>query len=54
MGRYPGPGCPDHSFQAELGDMEVNTRVRGILALGVNRRTSTGPVSKRKGVVIPG
>jgi hypothetical protein len=29
-------GCPDCSFQAELGDVKVDTHVQGILALRVN------------------
>jgi hypothetical protein len=53
MWRYSGPGCPDRSIQAELGDVEVNTHVWGILALGVNRRTSPSPISLREGVVSP-
>jgi hypothetical protein len=53
MWRYPGPGCPDHSFQAKLGDAEVDTHVRGICALGVDRRTGPNSVSLREGVVSP-
>jgi hypothetical protein len=53
MWRYPGPDCLDRSFQAELGDAELDTRVQGILALGVNRRTSPSLVSLREGVISP-
>jgi hypothetical protein len=35
MRRYPGLGCLDRSFSAELMDMEVDARVRKLLALGV-------------------
>jgi hypothetical protein len=53
MWRYLGPGCPDRSFQAELGDARVDTNVLRILALGVNRCTGLGPVSLREGVISP-
>jgi hypothetical protein len=36
-----------------LGDAEVDTHVRQILALGVNRRSCPGPISLREGVVSP-
>jgi hypothetical protein len=36
MLRYPGPSCPDRPFLAEIADLEVDTRVRKILALWVN------------------
>jgi hypothetical protein len=26
---YPGPSYPDHSFSAELDDLEINTQKRG-------------------------
>jgi hypothetical protein len=53
MWRYPGPGCPDHSFQAGLGDTEIDTCIQGILALKVNRQTGLGLVSLREAVVSP-
>jgi hypothetical protein len=53
MWRYLGPDCPNHSFQAKLGDAEVDTHVWGILALGVDRRTGPNSVSLRDGVVSP-
>jgi hypothetical protein len=27
---YPGPGCPDCTLSAELANMEINTRGRGV------------------------
>jgi hypothetical protein len=36
MGRYAGPNCSDRSILAELEDVEVDTKVRRILALEVN------------------
>jgi hypothetical protein len=53
MWRYSGPSCPDRSFSAELADAEVDTRVRRILALGVNRHSVSDPVPLRDGVVSP-
>jgi hypothetical protein len=53
MWRYTGPSYPDHSFSTELADVEVDTRVRRILALGVNQHSSSGPVHLRHEVVSP-
>jgi hypothetical protein len=50
MWRYPRPSCPDCSFSAELVDAEVDTRVQRILALGVNRYSSSSPVPLWDGV----
>jgi hypothetical protein len=35
---YLGPSCPDRPFSEELGDTEINTRVRGVLAHRANLR----------------
>jgi hypothetical protein len=53
MWRYLGPNNPDRSFTTELADVEVDTRVRRILALRVNRHSGSGPVHLRDGVVSP-
>jgi hypothetical protein len=36
MWMYPGPSCPNRLFSKELGDAEVNTRIHGVLAHGVD------------------
>jgi hypothetical protein len=36
MWMYLVPSCPDHPFSIELGDLEINTQIRGILAHGVD------------------
>jgi hypothetical protein len=53
MWRYPGLSCPNHFFSIELADADVDTRVRMILALRVNRHSSSGPVPMRDGVSSP-
>jgi hypothetical protein len=53
MWKYSGPSCPDRSFSAELADVEVDTWVQRILALGVNQHSNSGPVPLRDGVVSP-
>jgi hypothetical protein len=53
MWRYPGPSCSDRSFLAELTDAEVDSWVRRILGLGVNRHSGYGPVPLRDEVVSP-
>jgi hypothetical protein len=50
MWMYPGPSCLDHSFSAELGDTENNTRVRGVLAHGGDLNLGSGLVHLREGV----
>jgi hypothetical protein len=44
---------PNRSFLAELMNAEVDTQVRKILALGVNRHSGFGPVPLRDGVINP-
>jgi hypothetical protein len=41
---YPMPYCPDRTFSKELNDMEINTRIPGILAHGANLNHGSGPV----------
>jgi hypothetical protein len=53
MWMYPGPSCPDCPFFEELGDTEVNTWVRGVLAHGAILNLGTGPVPLREGVDSP-
>jgi hypothetical protein len=45
-----GPGCPNHPFYVELGDMKINTRIRRVLAHGTDQNFGCGPVPLREGV----
>jgi hypothetical protein len=47
---HPGPSCPDHLFSAELGDTEINTQIRGVIAPGANLSLGFGPVALRERV----
>jgi hypothetical protein len=49
---YPGPSCPDRPFIVELGDTEINTRVRGggVLIHGGDLNFGSSPVPLREGV----
>jgi hypothetical protein len=42
---YSGPSCLDHPFYIELGDMEINTRIRGGLAHGADQNLREWVVS---------
>jgi hypothetical protein len=53
MWMHMGPGCPDLPFSTELGDSEINTRVREILAHGVDQNFGSGSVPPREGVESP-
>jgi hypothetical protein len=37
---YLEPSCPDRSFFAELDDVEINARIRGVLVHGANQNSS--------------
>jgi hypothetical protein len=50
---YPGPSYPNHPFSTELGDTEINTWIRGVLAHGVDLNSGSGPVPLREGVDSP-
>jgi hypothetical protein len=39
-----GPSCPDHPFSVELGDTEINTQIRGVLAHGAKLNFGSGPI----------
>jgi hypothetical protein len=43
MWMYPGPICPDRPFSTELRDAEINTRIQGVLANGVDMNFGSGP-----------
>jgi hypothetical protein len=45
-----GPSCPDCPFSMELSSTEINTRVRGALAPGVNLNLGSSPVPLRERV----
>jgi hypothetical protein len=49
-----GPSCPDHPFSTELGDTEINTQIRGVLAHEVNLNLGSGSVPLREGSTAPG
>jgi hypothetical protein len=53
MWMYLGSSCPDRPFSAELGDTEINTRVRGVLAHGAYLNLGSGPIPLREGVDSP-
>jgi hypothetical protein len=50
---YPGPGCFDCSFSAELDNAEIDTKVRRILALEAHRNTGPSPFPLSEGIVSP-
>jgi hypothetical protein len=53
MWMYPGPSCPNHRFSAESDDTEINTRIRGVLAHGIDPNFCSGLVSLKEGVNSP-
>jgi hypothetical protein len=53
MWMYPGPSCPGHPFTTELDGIEVNTRIRGVLAHGADLIFGSGPFPLREGVDSP-
>jgi hypothetical protein len=53
MWRYPGPSCPDHFFLAKLADVEIDTRVRRVIALEVHQSSNPYLIPLREGVVSP-
>jgi hypothetical protein len=50
---YPGLSYPNHPFSEELGDIDINTWVRGVLAFGANLNLGSGPVPLWDGVDSP-
>jgi hypothetical protein len=50
---YLGPSCPDRPFSVELDDMEINTRIRWVLAHGADQNFGSGLVPLREGVLSP-
>jgi hypothetical protein len=47
---HPGPSCLDRPFSAELGDTEINTQIRGVIAPGANLSLGSGLVALRERV----
>jgi hypothetical protein len=41
---YPGSSYPDRPFFVELGDTEINTQIRGVLAHRADQNFGSGPV----------
>jgi hypothetical protein len=44
---YLGPSCPDCPFSAELGDMDINTWIRGVLDHGADLNLDSSPIPFR-------
>jgi hypothetical protein len=53
MWMYPGPSYPDRPFSTELGNVEINTRIRGVLAHRADLTFGSGPIPLTKGVDSP-
>jgi hypothetical protein len=47
---HPGTCCPDCPFPAELGNMGIKTRIRGVLASRVDPNFGPSPVPLRERV----
>jgi hypothetical protein len=50
MWMYHGPSCPNRPFSNELGDMEINNRIRGVLSHGEDLNLGSGPIPLKEGV----
>jgi hypothetical protein len=50
MRMHPRPSCPDNPFSVELGDMEMNTRIRGVLAPRADPNLGSSPIPLRERV----
>jgi hypothetical protein len=44
MCMYSGPSCPDRPFFVELGSVEINNRIQGVLAHGADLNFGSGSV----------
>jgi hypothetical protein len=53
MWMYLRPSCPDRSFSAELDNVAIDTRIRGILVDGANHNLGCSPIHLRGGVISP-
>jgi hypothetical protein len=53
MWMYPMPSCPDYPFSIELGDTEINTQIRGVLAHVTDLNLGSSPIPLREGVDSP-
>jgi hypothetical protein len=53
MRMYLGSSCPNYPFSVELGDMELSTRIRGVLPFGADPNHGSGPVLLRERVDCP-
>jgi hypothetical protein len=53
MWMYPVPSCLDRPFTTELGDMKINTRIRGVHAYGADLNLGYGLIPLREGVDNP-
>jgi hypothetical protein len=53
MWMHPRPSCPDGPFSVKLGDTEINTRIRGVLAPGADLSLGSSSVPVRERVDNP-
>jgi hypothetical protein len=53
MWMHPGPSCHDRPFSVELGDTEINTRIRRVLAHGADLNLGSGSIPLRERVDNP-
>jgi hypothetical protein len=53
MWMYLGPSCPDRPFSTELGNTEIDTQIRGVLAHGTNLNLGFSLIPLREGVNNP-
>jgi hypothetical protein len=49
MWMYSGPSCPDRTFSMKLGDAEINTRIRLVLAHRADLNFGSCSVPLREG-----
>jgi hypothetical protein len=53
MWMYPVSSCPNRPLSIELGDMEINTQVRGVLVHGADLDRGFTLIPLREGVDNP-
>jgi hypothetical protein len=50
---YSRPSCPDRLFFVEVGDTDINSRIRGVLAHEADLNFGSSPIILREGVNSP-
>jgi hypothetical protein len=53
MWMYLRPSCPNCPFSVELGNTEINTQIRGVIAYGAYLNLGFSPIPLREGVNSP-